>query len=117
MLNTFVVNVPTPGTPVNLFTAISAQLASLSGGLSGPMDLKIRGLMLQAAPGNTATKNMWWGTKGMVVSSLTKVGGALLPGVFSPPFDFTDTMISLAEIYIDADTATTVANMLVTVIA
>ena len=121
MIRCYTVSVATPGTPQNLFTTINAlagnKLAQLSGGLSGPLDMRVKGLMFQADPGNTAAKNIYIGSPDLNVATHVGIGLALSPT--SPPsywIEFDDsTSASLAEIFIDADTGATTARLFVMV--
>lgn len=121
MIRTYVIAVGTPGTPVNVYDAIvalssGAKVPQFSGGLAGPVDLRIKGVMFQADPGNTASKNLYVGSSDLSVSSKIGIGLALLPGVVSPWISFEDSNASLRELWYDVDTAATVKNLFVTVV-
>lgn len=121
MIRCYTVSVATPGTPQNLFTTINAlagnKLAQFSGVLSGPLDMRVKGIMFQADPSNTAAKNIYIGSNDLNVASHVGIGLALSPT--SPPSYWIElddaTSASLSELMIDADAGANPARLFVMV--
>ncbi len=111
----FSATVATPGTPQRLTNTTTPALPSVSGGLSGPMELRGASIIFQADPNNSATHDIYIGGPTMNVAARTGIGLALAPGAFSPPIEL-DGTTSLSDFYIDVDTGATVKNVFVTVI-
>ena len=119
MIRCYTVTVTTPGTPQNLLAMIQAlsagaKVAQLTGALSGPLDARITGLMFQADPSNTASKNVYIGSSDLNVASRVGIGLALGPG--SQPsywIELDGGSPSLGELWIDIDTGATTKNLFV----
>lgn len=119
MIRTYVVAVTTPGTPQSLFAAINAQsgkVAQVSGGLSGPVDVRARGLMFQADPANTAASVVYVGSADLNVGSKVGIGLGLAVGAISPFIVCGDVDASLSDIWFDISSGATVKNLFVTVV-
>jgi hypothetical protein len=118
----FSATVATAGTPQNLAsTASPAQPTINMGGTTfAAASATLRGaqIQLQAAPGNTAAKNIYVGSKGMVVGTKAGCGMTLLTGTQPISLGQFGGLEDLADLWIDTDAGTNgTEKILVTVVA
>lgn len=97
--------VTTQGTPQQLVPP-GAQI--IMGGVTYPAgSATLRGfqILVQADPGNTASKNIWIGNKSMVVSTRVGCGLALVTGGQPVSLGQYGSLQDLADLWIDTDSA------------
>jgi hypothetical protein len=108
----FQATVTTPGTPQQLTSSVVPAFPTMSGSMSGVVLPTASVVVFQAGALNTASKNIYIGSKGMTAGT----GLSLPPGVWSPPISLAEGAVSLAEIWIDADSGTLVKGLTVLVV-
>lgn len=98
----FSTSVAVPGTPQRLTANPTPAEAQISGVLSGQTSLRGSSVVVQAAPGNTASKYIYLGSSAMSVAAKTGIGIALAPGA-SVPLLQGDRDSALDDVWIDTD--------------
>lgn len=111
----FTVAVTTPGTIQNLASLVGSKLPQISGVLSGPAELRGTVINFQADPTNTAAKNIYVGGPDLNVASRVGIGLCLAPGAIAQGI-YLDGTTTLADFWIDVDTAATTKNLFVIVV-
>lgn len=111
----FSATVAIPGTPQQLTKSTTPSLPAITGALAGTAELRGSLITFQADPTNTASKNIYIGGPSMNVAARTGIGLVLAPGAFSPLIEI-DGATTLADFWIDVDTAATIKNVFVLVI-